>query len=70
MFLGLAFDTSAVGANSRTHHSGGKAAKRAPEVILALVAPQSFLDLALGFTRQVILSLAKRVAMDHSLVEW
>ena len=50
--------------------SGGKAARRAPEVTLALVAPRGFLDLALGFTRQVILSWAKRVAMDRSLVEW
>ena len=50
--------------------SGGNAARRAPEVILAFVAPQGFLDLALGFTRQVILSWAKRVAMDRSLVEW
>ena len=37
---------------------------------MAFVAPQGFLDLALGFTRQVILSWAKRVAMDRSLVEW
>ena len=50
--------------------SGGKAASKAPEVTLALVAPQSFLDPALSLTRQVILSWAKRVAMDHSLVEW
>ena len=50
--------------------SGGNAARRAPEVILALVAPQGFLDPALGLTRQIILSWAKRVAMDHSLVEW
>ena len=50
--------------------SGGKAARRAPEVTLALVAPWGFLDLALGFARQVIFSWAKRVAMDHSLVEW
>ena len=49
--------------------SGGSAARRAPEVILALVAPQAFLDLALRPTRQVILSWAKRVAMDHALVE-
>ena len=49
--------------------SGGKAARRAPEVTLALVAPGGFLDLALGFTRQVIFSWAKRVAMDHPLVE-
>ena len=46
--------------------SGGNAARRAPEVILALVAPQRFLDPALGLTHQVILSWAKRVAMDHS----
>ena len=50
--------------------SGGKAARRAPENTLALVAPRGFLDPALGLTRQVILSWAKRVAMDHSLVEW
>ena len=50
--------------------SGGKAAKKAPEVTLALVAPGGFLDPALSHTRQVILNWAKRVAMDHSLVEW
>ena len=50
--------------------SGGKAARRAPEVTLALVAPGGFLDPALGHTRQVIFGWAKRVAMDHSLVEW
>ena len=50
--------------------SGGNAARRAPEVILALVAPQGFLDPARGLTRQVIPSWAKRVAMDHPLVEW
>ena len=50
--------------------SGGNAARRAPEVVLALVAPRAFLDPALGFTRQVILSWAKRVAMDPTLVEW
>ena len=44
--------------------SGGNAARRAPEVILALVARRAFLDPALGLTRQVILSWAKRVAMD------
>ena len=49
--------------------SGGKAARRAPEVTLALVAPGGFLDPALSHTRQVILGWAKRVAMDHSLVE-
>ena len=47
---------------------GGSAARRAPEVILALVAPRAFLDPALGPTR--ILSWAKRVAMDPTLVEW
>ena len=50
--------------------SGGNAARRAPEVILALVAQQGFLDPAPGLARQVTLSWAKRVAMDHSLVEW
>ena len=44
--------------------SGGRAARRAAEVILALVAPRAFFDLALGFTRQVILSWAKRVMLD------
>ena len=39
-------------------------------MILALVAPHAFLDPALGLTRQVILSWAKRVALDPSLVEW
>ena len=50
--------------------SGGRAARRAPEVTLAVVAPGSFLDPALSHTHQVILSWAKRVAMDDSLVEW
>ena len=50
--------------------SGGKAARRAPEVTLALVAPGGFLDPALGLTRRVILSWAKCVSMEHSLVEW
>ena len=50
--------------------SGGSTARRAPEVILARVAPQGFFDLALVITRQVTLSWARRVAMDHSLVEW
>ena len=50
--------------------SGGNAARRAPEVTLALVAPRGFLDPALSLTRQVVLSWAKRVAMDRSLVEW
>ena len=49
---------------------GGKAARRAPEVILALVAPRAFLDPALDFTRQVILGWAKRVAVDPPLLEW
>ena len=44
--------------------SGGRAARRAPEVILALVAPRAFLDPALGLARQVVLSWAKRVALD------
>ena len=34
------------------------------------MSPQGFLDPALGLTRQVILSWAKRVAMDNSLQEW
>ena len=50
--------------------SGGNAARRAPEVILAMVAPRAFLDPALGFTRQVVLSWTKRVAMDPPLLEW
>ena len=50
--------------------SGGNAARRAPEVTLALVAPGGFLDPALNHARQVIFGWAKRVAMDHSLVEW
>ena len=50
--------------------SGGRAARRAPEVILALIAPKAFLDPALGLTRQVFLSWAKRVALDPPLVEW
>ena len=50
--------------------SGGKAARRAPEVILAMVAPRASLDPALDFTRQVILSWARRVAMDAPLLEW
>ena len=50
--------------------SGGKAARRAPEVILAMVAPRAFLDPALDLTRQVILSWAKRVAVDPPLLEW
>ena len=49
--------------------SGGRAARRAPEVILALVAPRAFLDPALGLARQVVLSWAKRVALDLPLVE-
>ena len=49
--------------------SGGRAARRAPEVILALVAPRAFFDPALGLTRQVILSWAKRVALGPPLVE-
>ena len=48
---------------------GGNAARRAPEVTLALVAPGSFLDPALNHTRQVILGWAKRVAMDQFVVE-
>ena len=50
--------------------SGGNAARRAPEVSLALVAPGAFLDPALGLTRQVILSWARRIAEDPSLVGW
>ena len=50
--------------------SGGNAARRAPEVILAMVAPRAFLDPDLGFTRQAILRWAKRVAMDPPLLEW
>ena len=42
----------------------GKRRQKGPEVILALVAPRAFLDPALGLTRQVILSWAKRVALD------
>ena len=49
--------------------SGGNAARRAPEVTPALVAPGGFLDPAFNHTRQVILGWAKRVAMDHSWVE-
>ena len=37
---------------------------------MALVAPRAFRDLALGFTRHVIFSWAKRVALDSPLVEW
>ena len=50
--------------------SGGKAARRAPEVILAMVSPRAFLDPALDLTRQVIPSWAKRVAVDPPLLEW
>ena len=50
--------------------SRGKTARRAPEVTLALVTPEGFLDPALSHTRQVIPNWAKRVAMDYSLVEW
>ena len=50
--------------------SGGNAVRRAPEVTLALAAPGGFLDPALNHTRQVILAWAKRVDIDHSLVEW
>ena len=50
--------------------SGGNPARRAPEVILAMVAPRAFLDPALDLTRQVILSWAKRVATGPPLLEW
>ena len=50
--------------------SGGKAARRAQDVILALVAPRASLDPALRPARQVILSWAKRVALELPLVEW
>ena len=50
--------------------AGGDAARRAPEVILALVAPHAYLDPALGLTRQVILSWAKRLALDPGLAGW
>ena len=50
--------------------SGGKAARRAPEVILAMVAPRAFLDPALDLTRQVAIGWAKRVAVDPPLLEW
>ena len=43
--------------------------REVPEVILAMVAPRA-LDPALDLTRQVILSWAKRVAMDPPLLEW
>ena len=50
--------------------SGGRSARRAPEVILALVAPRAFLDPALDLTRQTTLGWAKRVAVDPHLLEW
>ena len=50
--------------------SGGRAARRGTDVILALVALRACLDPALGFTRQVIVSWAKRMALDPPLVKW
>ena len=50
--------------------SGGRAARRAPEVILALIAPRTFLDPALGLARHVITGWAKRLALDPPLAQW
>ena len=50
--------------------TGGQAARRAPEVVLAMAAPNAFIEPAPHQTWTVIMNWSKRLTLDPGLAQW